>query len=78
MPPALHLLTCFSSRIITKLTFEPKSLQEEVEQLRKSLLTSMEQLDATTVPGFINTYGFLCDFFGVPFIEEVSWVSSFH
>ena len=44
MPPALHLLTCFSSRIITKLTFEPKSLQEEVEQLRKSLLTSMEQL----------------------------------
>lgn len=74
---AEYLLKFLSSRIVTKLTFDPKSLQEEVEQLRKTLLTAMEQLDASTVPGFITTYGFLCDFFGVPFSEEVSWVGPF-
>ena len=63
--------------MIIRLAFDPKPLQAEVQRLRESLLSSMERLDASTIPGFITTYGFLCDFFGVPFNEEVSWVSPF-
>lgn len=76
MPHYPHLVL-FLLRMIIRLSFDSKSLQAEVQQLRESLLGSMERLDASTIPGFITTYGFLCDFFGVPFNEEVSWVGLF-
>ena len=55
--------------------FTPVSLREDTTRLRDSLLSAMERLDPTSLHGFITSYGFLCDFFGVPVNEGVTWVS---
>lgn len=61
--------------LFLKLTFDPDSLRGDVSRLRDELTTMMERVDASTVQGFLTAYGFLCDFFGVEFNKEVSWVS---
>ncbi|CAI8056021.1 F-actin-uncapping protein LRRC16A [Geodia barretti] len=53
--------------------FTPVSLREDTTRLRDSLLSAMERLDPTSLHGFITSYGFLCDFFGVPVNEGVTW-----
>lgn len=60
--------------MILKLTFDPDSLRTEVTSLRDSLLSAMDRGDASSLQGFITSYAFLCDFFGVPFSKEVVWV----
>ena len=65
----------FSLRLVLKLTFDPDSLCSEVSSLRDSLMSAMNRVDASSIQGFITSYGFLCDFFGIPFNNEVSWVS---
>ena len=60
--------------MILKLTFDPDSLRTEVTSLRDSLLSAMDRGDASSLQGFLTSYGFLCDFFGVPFNNEVAWV----
>ena len=62
--------------MIAKLTFEPESLKSSVLKLRDNMMSAMETVDATSIHGFITSYGFLCDFFGVTFNEEISWVRS--
>lgn len=57
-----------------KLTFDPDSLRQEVSNLRDELTTMMERVDASSIQGFLIAYGFLCDFFGVEYSKEVSWV----
>jgi hypothetical protein len=59
--------------MIIQTAFTPPSLREEVTRLRDSLLSAMDRLDPTSLHGFITAYGFLCDFFSVPFNEEVTW-----
>ena len=67
-----HNYTC---SMFMKLTFDPDSLRNEVSQLRNDLTAMMERVDATSITGFLTAYGFLCDFFGVEYNREVSWVS---
>lgn len=62
------------SRMVLKLTFDPDSLRSEVTSLRDSLLSAMDRGDASSLQGFITSYAFLCDFFGVSFSSEVVWV----
>ena len=62
--------------MVLKLTFDPDSLRSEVVNLRDSLLSAMDRGDASSLQGFVTSYGFLCDFFGVPFSNEVSWVGN--
>ncbi len=57
-----------------KLTFDPDSLRQEVSSLRDELTTMMERVDASSIRGFLIAYGFQCDFFGVEYSKEVSWV----
>ena len=56
------------------MTFSPEAMKQDVLKLRDSMLSMMERVDASSIHGFITTYGFLCDFFGVTFSEEISWV----
>ena len=51
------------------------SLKSEVSGLRENLLGAMDRVDAATISGFLTSYGFLCDFFGVQFNNEIAWVS---
>lgn len=64
----------FNFSLFLKLTFDPDSLRNEVTHLRDELTNMMERVDASTIQGFLTAYGFLCDFFGVEFSKEVSWV----
>ena len=57
--------------------FTPISLRDDVVRLRDNLLSAMDRLDPASLHGFITAYGFLCDFFSVPFNEEVTWVSRY-
>ena len=68
-PPPPPLLS-----MIMQLSFTPSSLRDEVLRLRDGLLSAMDRVDATSIHGFITAYAFICDFFGVAFNEEVSWV----
>lgn len=71
----------FSSPILTlvsliiKTTFDTDSLCSAVSGLRDNLLGAMDRVDASSISGFLTSYGFLCDFFGVPFNHEIAWVS---
>lgn len=65
----------FSIRLIIKMTFDPDSLRSEVSGLRDNLLSAMDRVDASSISGFLTSYGFLCDFFGVQFSNEIAWVS---
>ena len=68
-------LTCPAPhRMIIQMTFSPEAMKQDVLKLRDSMLSMMERVDASSIHGFITTYGFLCDFFGVTFSEEISWV----
>ena len=62
-------------RILLKLTFDPDSLRHDVSSLRDELTAMMDRVDANTIQGFLIAYGFLCDFFGVEYSKDVSWVS---
>ena len=62
--------------MVLKLTFDPDSLRSEVTSLRDSLLSAMDRSDASSLQGFITSYAFLSDFFGVSFNSEVVWVST--
>ena len=61
-------------QMIIQTFFTPSSLRNDTVSLRDSLLSVMDRLDSTSLHGFITTYSFLCDFFNVPFNEEVTWV----
>ena len=61
--------------LIIKTTFDSDSLRSAVSGLRDNLLGAMDRVDASTISGFMTSYGFLCDFFGVPFNHEIAWVS---
>ena len=39
------------------------------------LLGGMERVNASSMQGFLTIYAFLCDFFGVKYNAELSWVS---
>lgn len=67
-------MTPLTSRVIIQTVFTPPSLRDDTVRLRDSLLSAMDRLDSSSLHGFITTYGFLCDFFSVPFNEEVTWV----
>jgi hypothetical protein len=69
-------LTWFISfSLIIKTSFDNDSLRSEVSGLRDNLLGAMDRVDATTISGFLTSYGFLCDFFGVQYNNEIAWVS---
>ncbi len=58
-----------------KQSFGSDDLKASVFGLQERLVGAMEQVDASSIRGFITCYGFLCDFFGVQLNEEVLWVS---
>ena len=58
-----------------KLTFDPDSMRNDVSQLRNDLNAMMERVDASSINGFLTSYAFLCDYFGVEYNRDVSWVS---
>ena len=60
--------------MIIRINFSPEAMKQDVLKLRDNMLSMMEQVDASSIHGFITAYGFLCDFFGVTFSEEISWV----
>ena len=68
------LVYTYTCSMFLKLTFDPDSLRQEVSNLRDELTTMMERVDASSIQGFLIAYGFLCDFFGVEYSKEVSWV----
>lgn len=61
--------------MLLKLTFDPDSLRQDVLSLRDELTSMMERVDTASIQGFLTAYAFLCDFFGVEYSKEVSWVS---
>lgn len=63
-----------SFSLIIKTNFDDESLRSEVSSLRDNLLGAMDRVDATTIAGFLTSYGFLCDFFGVQYNNEIAWV----
>lgn len=63
--------------LLLKLTFEPDTLGSAVSQLRDELTGAMDRVDSSTIDGFLTSYAFLCDYFGVKYSTEVSWVSQF-
>lgn len=61
--------------LILKLTFDPDSLSKDVGILRDELMGGMDRVDAASLQGFLTSYAFLADFFGVKYNTEISWVS---
>lgn len=68
----IYLYSVFS--LIIKTSFDDESLKSEVGGLRDNLLGAMDRVDASTISGFLTSYGFLCDFFGVRYNNEIAWV----
>ena len=70
-----HNLDQICCSLVMKLTFDPDSLSKDVTVLREDLMGGMDRVDAASLHGFLTSYAFLSDFFGVKYNTDISWVS---
>ena len=62
-------------RTVLKTSYNPAGLDTEVSLLEDTLRQAMEALDPNSLENFITVYGFMCDYHGTAYLEDVSSVS---
>ncbi len=73
LPP----ISPFFYRSVLRVLYKPESLGTEVSLLEDTLRQAMEALDPNSIENFITVYGFLCDYYGTQYLEDVSSVSNY-
>jgi len=67
----------FHSQLVA-MQFQPSDRMQKAEQLLGQMQDAMQPTDISVCGGYVTTYGFMADYYGCLFRDEVSWVSSAH
>lgn len=66
LPPCRELL---------KVELKPDARQKQLETESSRLMENLTSPEVHSVHGFVTVYAFLCRYYGIPFREDVAWVS---
>lgn len=58
-----------------KVELKPDGRQQRMEAESSHLTENLTSPEVHSVNGFVTVYAFLCRYYGIPFREDVSWVS---
>lgn len=64
-----------SSRELVKVELKPEARQKQVDVESSRLMENLTSPEVHSVHGFVTVYAFLCRYYGIPFREDVAWVS---
>ncbi|XP_065914089.1 F-actin-uncapping protein LRRC16A-like isoform X2 [Dysidea avara] len=58
---------------LVAMQFQPANRMQQTEQLLSQMQDAMQPTDISVCGGYITTYGFMADYYGCQFRDEVSW-----
>ena len=70
-----HITVCTIHSQLVSIQFQPASRMHQTEQLLGQMQDAMQPTDISVCGGYVTTYGFMADYYGCQFRDEVSWVS---
>lgn len=62
-------------RELVKVELKPDGRQQRMESESSQLTENLTSPEVHSVNSFVTVYAFLCRYYGIPFREDVSWVS---
>ena len=65
---------CVTCSQLVAMQFQPANRMQQTEQLLSQMQDAMQPTDISVCGGYITTYGFMADYYGCQFRDEVSWV----
>lgn len=63
------------SRELVRVELKPEARQKQMELESSRLMENLTSPEVHSVHGFVTVYAFLCRYYGIPFREDVAWVS---
>ena len=63
------------SRELMRVELKPEARQKQMELESSRLMENLTSPEVHSVHGFVTVYAFLCRYYGIPFREDVAWVS---
>ena len=58
-----------------RVELKPEARQKQMELESSRLMENLTSPEVHSVHGFVTVYAFLCRYYGIPFREDVAWVS---
>ena len=65
----------YVSRELMRVELKPEARQKQMELESSRLMENLTSPEVHSVHGFVTVYAFLCRYYGIPFREDVAWVS---
>ena len=62
-------------RELVKVELKPDGRQKRMDAESSRLTENLTSPEVHSVSGFVTVYAFMCRYYGIPFREDVAWVS---